>query len=557
MSQALHRLVWLVTLVLVFPAAALRGAETQNNLVYHIFVRSFADSDGNGVGDLKGIMQKLDDYLNDGNADTDQDLEAGILWLMPIHPADSYHGYNVRDYQAVSPDYGTLEDLKELIGQAHKRGVRIILDVPFNHTSSKHDWFQQAAAGNEAMRKRYFFRSNDHPLTSGWHRVEHAGQKMQYFGLFDSSMPDLNFRNDEVRAEVKKIAKFWLDLGIDGFRLDAAKHVYGDTFGALAEPDILKNNDWWLDFSNHCYGVKPGAVLVGEVLGDRETLRRHSYGLEALLDEPFMHDARNQMGFPQPGLVGRLKSAVAAARDVNRLAPHSPDRPYDPFLFIGSHDQNPRLGSHLEESRRRGMQAEVDLAYRVGMYLLLTLGKYPVIYYGEEVMQRGFKWNGHGDGSGIFDETLREPFPWHKSGAGAGQTTWFKPRFDKPDDGVSREEQQQEGGMLHLVRGITNLRTKHPALANGELADVLSDTHDWTVFERAAKKERYLVLINPTDTGKDYVFHDGWFPRYFGAQLVFWSDGKLRKWADETGGDKHIEKKVLVPPYGLVVIKQK
>jgi hypothetical protein len=110
--------------------------------------------------------------------------------------------------------------------------------------------------------------------------------------------------------------------------------------------------------------------------------------------------------------------------------------------------------------------------------------------------------------------------------------------------------------MLHLVRGITNLRTRHPVFANGELGEVPSDTHDWSVFERVGDNQRYLVLINPTDTGKDYLFNDGWFPRYFGAQLVFWSDGTARKWADETANDKRIEKKVFVPPNGLTILRQ-
>lgn len=532
--------------------------DTSNNLVYQIFVRSFCDSDGDDkrIGDLAGITQRLDSYLNDGKPETDHDLEVGILWLMPIFPADSYHGYDVSHYVDVNPQYGSLDDLKALLQQAHERGVRVILDIPFNHTSTNHDWFNRALDGDAEMRARYFIRGEEQPLTQGWHEITQSGTKLRYFGLFDRSMPDLNFDNPSVRAEMKKIAKFWLDLGVDGFRLDAAKHIYIDTFGEAGEPEILKNNDWWLEFSNHCYAINPKTVLVGEVLGGQEIIRRHAYGLEALLAEPFMHDARNQMTFPQPGFVGRLKDAIRAEREVNRLAPHQPDRPFDSFLFVGSHDENPRLASYLEEAKRRGMTAEVDQAYRLGMYFLLTMGRTPVIYSGDEVMQRGFKWNGNGDGSGIFDETLREPFPWFKSGAGSGQTAWFKERFDKPDDGVSREEQELEGGMLHLVRGITNLRTKHPALANGELGEVPSDTHDWTVFERVEGAQRYLVLINTTDTGKDYQFHAGWYPRYIGAQLVFWSDGKDRKWMDETSSDKHIEKKAFVPAYGLVILKQ-
>src|SRR6185503_8150694 len=116
-------------------------------------------------------------------------------------------------------------------------------------------WFTDAVAGNEQMRKRYFFRSDDNGLASGWHRIEHDGHKMQYFGLFDRTMPDLNFDNAEVRDEVKKIAKFWLDLGIDGFRLDAAKHIYGDTFGDLSEDEIRNDNGWGHELELLVYGL--------------------------------------------------------------------------------------------------------------------------------------------------------------------------------------------------------------------------------------------------------------------------------------------------------------
>ncbi len=166
-----------VALVLLVGGVAGRGIEraaygedAPNNLVYQIFVRSFADSDGDakGFGDLKGVTQRLDSYLNDGKPDTQHDLEVGILWLMPIFAADSYHGYDVSNYLDVNPQYGSMDDLKGLIQQSHQRGVRIVLDIPFNHTSVKHDWFKQAVAGDANMRKRYFFRGVEQPLTQGW-----------------------------------------------------------------------------------------------------------------------------------------------------------------------------------------------------------------------------------------------------------------------------------------------------------------------------------------------------------------------------------------------------
>ena len=125
------------------------SAQSDNHLVYHLFVRSFADtpadttSDGREIGDLKGIREQLD-YLNDGNPATDDDLEVGILWLMPVFPSRSYHGYDINDYEAINPSYGTMRDMEDLIQAAHQRGIRVILDIAFNHTSNEHPWFREA-----------------------------------------------------------------------------------------------------------------------------------------------------------------------------------------------------------------------------------------------------------------------------------------------------------------------------------------------------------------------------------------------------------------------------
>jgi alpha-amylase len=554
-------------------------APEKNNFIYQIFVRSWADTptDSNEIGDLKGLGEQLD-YLNDGRPETNTDLEAGILWLMPIFPSPSYHGYDVTDFRAVHPDYGSLQDLKNLVNAAHQRGVRIILDIPFNHTSDQHPWFKEAV-DNPASRFRKFYQfadANQPTPPKIWHKATgRNGQTVRYLGLFGSHMPDLNFNEIEVQKEIKEIAKFWLAQGIDGFRLDAAKHIFEDGSGQPSEPAILRNNDWWRAFSDSIYQVKPEATLVGEVLGDREMLRRHAFGLDALLDEPLMEAARGRIAFPGTNFLTEWKRFVDSCREVNRSAHQGPgrtprDEPFQPFIYLASHDKSPRLASHLEEKKRQGMQPSIDEAYRVGMYLLTSLGKYPILYYGDELMQRGFKWQGNspndsppGDGSGLYDETLREPFPWRKGGHRRGsndtQTNWSDrlPKFDAPNDGVSVEEQAAPGGMLHLLRGLTNLRTKHPGYANGELGDILTDTADWLVFEKVRREDRYLVLINPTDAGREYVFHQGWYPRYFNAQLLFSSDGQRKEWKDESSANKHIEAKVFTPPYGFVLIRQK
>src|SRR5207244_1269533 len=199
-----------------------------------------------------------------------------------------------------------------------------------------------------------------------------------------------------------------------------------------------------------------------------------------------MNDLRNLAGWPNPGFLGRQKQFLLQARDENRKAfpPPLPFRyqPFDSFYFVGSHDRNPRLASDLEDMQRRGMPHDVDKAERLIAYTLLNLGTHPIIYAGDELLQRGWKWNGNpptdprngGDGSGIFDETLREPFPWYRSGDGPGQTKWFAPRFDGPNDGVSKEESDKPGTVFDLIRGLTNLRTAHPALANGDIGAIAS-----------------------------------------------------------------------------------
>jgi alpha-amylase len=560
----------LIVLVIVGSLfAAPQPARDPNNLVYEIFVRSFADSNEDGIGDLNGITAKLDSYLNDGRPETDHDLEVGVLWLMPVFPSPSYHGYDVTDFRAINPAYGSLADFKTLVAEAHRRDVRVILDFPVNHTSHEHPWFNAALSDPASPRRTYYrIAADEGPLPPSWHRVATASGTSRYFGLFSSTMPDLMFDNPVVRDEMRAIAKFWLDLGVDGFRLDAAKHVYGDHFGEpFTDEEVGKNNAWWQEFSRAVYAVRPDAILVGEVLGSSETARRHAWGLDALLNERFMDDVRAQLADPKPGLIAGWQQFENAGRALNRAA-HDPalpflDRPFHLFPFVGNHDRSPRLASECEDVGRRGRGAGLDPSCRVALYLLLGLATHPVWYAGDEVMQRGSKWRGNppdhptepGDGSRVYDETLREPFPWFRSGAGPGQTTWFVPRFDRADDGVSRGEQDAPGGMLPLFRGLTNLRTRHAVLSNGDIGAVLADAADWIGFERVQDSARYLLLINRTGRGHDYGFHGGWFPQYIGAQLIFWSDGAARTWADVTADGRRIDRSVFVPPYGLVVLR--
>nr|WP_268794539.1 alpha-amylase family glycosyl hydrolase [Paenibacillus sp. DMB20] len=219
--------------------------EQPSDVYYEIFVRSFYDSDGDGIGDLKGVIEKLD-YLNDGNSETEDDLGVTGIWLMPVNPSPSYHGYDVTDYRSIHPDYGTIEDFRTLTAEAHKRGIKVIMDLVVNHTSSEHPWFKEAADDKNSEKRDWYVWAEDQGKEAAgssaagsgnpWHEMNGT----HYMGTFWSGMPDLNFDNPKVREEMKDTGKFWLEQGADGFRLDAAKHIYEDLATDKSEATTAK-----------------------------------------------------------------------------------------------------------------------------------------------------------------------------------------------------------------------------------------------------------------------------------------------------------------------------
>ena len=202
--------------------------EGNRGVYYEIFVRSFADSDGDGIGDLNGVTEKLD-YL--------QELGIDGIWLMPITASDTYHGYSVTDYVTVNPDYGTEDDLKRLLDEAHSRDMKVIMDLVINHTSINHPWFQAAKSDENSEYRDYYrwvYKTDkkdcNHLLDkSSWgDMVWHQEGDFYYYGVFGADMPDLNYNNPDVRQAAKDAAGHWLELGLDGFRMDAA--VQADRF---------------------------------------------------------------------------------------------------------------------------------------------------------------------------------------------------------------------------------------------------------------------------------------------------------------------------------------
>ena len=349
----------------------------QNDVYYEIFVRSFQDSNSDGIGDFQGIVQRLD-YL--------QGLGVTGLWLMPIHPSPSYHGYDVKDYYQVNPEYGTSEDFKMLLSEAHDRGIKIIIDLVVNHTSDQHPWF--LASHNPESEYRDYFTWSDTDL--GWKGTGgapafHSAASGYYLGLFWSGMPDLNFRNPEVVNEINKVAKFWLELGVDGFRVDAIQHIIETDGNIRTTPETLA---WLKTFESFIKTVNSQAFLVGETWTDTQAIVR--YHREANLDMSFNYPVWNAL---IDAMTKRSATDLAFILEQDEKSyPEGAVR----GIFISNHDQ-------IRPASSLNIRRDVP-RLKLAAGLLLTLPGVPFLYYGEEL--------GMPNGEGNKDEEKRTPMLW-------------------------------------------------------------------------------------------------------------------------------------------------
>ena len=436
----------------------------RDRIFYEVFVRSFADSDDDGVGDLRGLIGRLD-QLNDGDPNTTMDLGITGLWLMPTFPSPSYHGYDVSDYRSVNSDYGSLADMRALVAAAHKRGIAVILDLPLNHTSSKNPWFVASEKGKAPYADWYVW--SDTPLGSGWR----ADGKRYYYAAFGSDLPDLNLTNADVTAEVTNDARFWLaDVGVDGFRLDAAKYLIED--GTLTE-NTPETHAWWRTFRASVEAAAPGALLLGEVY---DTSQNSSSYVPDDLDMTFDFTlASAEVGAAQSGDGGGLSRILAR---VTSLYPASGGF----GAFLTNHDQD-RVASQLNSD-----PAEL----RVAADLLLTGPGVPFIYYGEEIGMTGRKP----------DDRIRTPMHWDGSSHAAGfsgHDPWEAMSDDPAAINVTSES-ADPASLLSHYRDLIRLRAAHPALAEGAFIPVASDLPSVVASVRSSPTETALVLSNVSAT---------------------------------------------------------
>ncbi len=437
-------------------------------VTYEIFVQSFADSNGDGIGDIKGMTSKLD-YLK----------ELGIegVWLMPINPSPSYHKYDVTDYYNIHPDYGTIDDFKTFIKEAHSRGIHVVMDMVLNHSSSKHPWFIDAKTNeNSPYRDYYVWTDKDDPQTKApvkkisgdsdnsrhWNKVD--GSDNLYYSYFGGNMPDLNFDNPKLRKEVFKIGQYWLkDIGVDGFRLDAARHIFPDERAA-------DNHNWWIYFRQEMQKVKNDAYIIGEVWAPAEVVGPYLKGIPALFDF--------DLGFAITKAVNEQQADSLAIKLAKiREFYQSVNPEFIDAIFLTNHDQN-RIMSMLGNDLNKAKMAAA---------ILLTLPGSPYLYYGEEIGMTGKKP----------DQYIREPFLWDVFSKDKSRTSWIKPRYST-DSTVAAESQQinNKASLLNHYKSLIALRNSNKALTYGELRSVSTSFKQVAIFERFTTDQSLLVIHN-------------------------------------------------------------
>lgn len=404
---------------------------------YEIFVRSFCDSNGDGIGDLNGITSKLD-YL--------AGLGIEAIWLTPIHPSPSYHKYDVTDYYAIEPEYGTMDDFKRLLAGAHERGIAIYLDLIVNHTSTLHPWFREARKSKDNPYRHFYWwmtqdqidhlgisereTSDDSQIVYPWH--ENPGDDEKYYGLFFKGMPDLNYHSQALRDEIARIVRFWLnDVGVDGFRLDAARHIY-------PEWDQEQSISFWEFFSRIVGEARPGAFTVGEVWAETEEVAPYFRNLNATFhfDLSFALQRMLLSGRDEQ-IIDKLQASFNLFQKYNPLFVNA--------IMLTNHDQE-RIGSVVG-----GNIEKIKLAASI----LLTLPGQPYLYYGEEIGMLGSKP----------DPYIREPFPWTTDPDDPQRTRWINPEFTTLKTVAPFSVQMtDESSVFNHYKTLIHLRKSEPAL---------------------------------------------------------------------------------------------
>lgn len=412
---------------------------------YEIFVYSFYDTDGDGIGDINGVTEKLD-YI--------KDMGFNGIWLMPIMPSTTYHKYDVVDYCNIDKQYGTLEDFKNLLKEAHARGIRVTIDFVMNHSSSQNPWFLDACSYLKTLGENEEPDASVCPYVDYYHFSRQGkdgykivtGTNWYYEAWFDYIMPDLNWESDALKEEFEKIADFWIDLGVDGFRMDAAMH--------FEENDVDFNTEVLNWFYNYCLSKNPDFYMVSEVWSDKSTIANYYASLT-----PSMFNF-SVCGAEGP-IIKAARSGKSASKFVDAMIDYQNTYSAKNPDFIDA----PFLSNHDQVRVANSMPGNTN-SLKMAAGLLLTMNGSPFVYYGEEIgmMSTGQK-----------DENKRLPMVWSKTdlnGMTNGPSNSDK-EFESVKLGVDEQEQDPDS-LLNFYKRALRIRNENPEIARGTVEKINS-----------------------------------------------------------------------------------
>lgn len=382
------------------------------------------------------------------------------LWLMPVMPSPSYHKYDVTDYCAIDPQYGTLDDFRTFLAAAHERGIKVILDLVVNHTSNEHPWFLSAKEGPDSPYRDYYNWSDS--AQTGYNK---AGESY-YESRFVATMPDLNLDNDAVRGEIEEIMRFWLDeIGVDGFRLDAVTSYYT---GSKSQNVAFLT---WL--GEAARAIKPDCYIVGEAWDDLYTIADYA---EAKIDSFFTFPAAQGDGYLARILSGSVKNPGLSYGNVTTLIDQTLPADTVPAPFLCNHDTN-RAASFLGPN---------VTTQKMALGLLAMMRGNPFVYYGDEI---GMTGSGN-------DPNKRIGMLWTTR----AETTWCPPGTtvaDYPLPSVA-EQQSDPASLLNYYREAMHLRLRNPEIARGDSRVIDCGNTDLCLIERTWNGSSVLLVLNPS-----------------------------------------------------------
>lgn len=417
-----------------------------DRVFYQIFVGSFSDSDGDGTGDLRGIINRLD-YLNDGDINSGKSLGVQGIWLSPIFTSPSYHKYDVADYYAIDPKFGTEEDLKELLELCHQRNVKVILDLVLNHSSDDNPWFTRFSVahangdtGSEYYDLYSYKTSEDRLAGVTYQPIPGCGGKEWYECNFSNDMPELNYDSEAVRQRMLEVGKHWLDLGVDGFRFDAVKYIYYGETGRSVE--------FWKWYADELRSYAPDVYLVGECWSGEGEILEYCAALNC-----FNFAAAQAEGVyataAKGGDINNFTNYICAYQKKMEAAREDAV----PISFLSNHDMD-RSAGYLMLANRFA---------QIGANLYLLSPGSPFIYYGEEIGMKGTRGSANTDANRRLamlwgdEDTVRNP---------VGTTYDAK----KQTNGTVASQLEDEASLLNHYKKLISLRVKYPAIGQGDYA---------------------------------------------------------------------------------------